>query len=78
MVKILSSRAEIGFALFDSRLDQLKLPVIRPPSQIFHGQDEGTSQPLRLESVAGLVQKYFEWFGIFDKCERSLLLFHSS
>lgn len=58
------------FALFDAQLDQLKLPIIRPPSQ-----EEETGQSLKLESVAGLAQKYFEWVGVFDKCE--LLTFAS-
>jgi len=52
----------IMFALFDAQLDQLKLPIVRPPSQ-----GEETERSVRLESVAGLVQKYFEWVGVFDK-----------
>jgi len=55
------------FALFDSQLERLKLPVIRPPAGIFHDQEEDTGQFPRLESVAGLVQKYFEWVGVSDK-----------
>lgn len=57
---------KISFVLFDSKLDQLKLPVLRAPSPLlFEPGDSGQSP--RLESVAGLVQKYFEWLGIFEK-----------
>jgi len=62
------SRTEgISLALFDSRIDRLKLPVLLSPSRI--SNEEDTVQSPRLESVAGLVQKYFEWVGIFDKLD---------
>jgi len=65
------------FALFDSQLERLKMPVILPLAGIFHDQEEDTAQSPRLESVAGLVQKYFEWVGVFDKRECFLFLFDS-
>jgi len=58
----------IMFALFDSQLDRLELPVFRPP---YYQEQDGQSP--RLEAVSGLVQKYFEWVCIFDKpdCEEA-------
>jgi hypothetical protein len=64
----------MSFVLFDSQLDRLKLPVLRSPSRTFHDQDDGQAQFSRLEGVAGLVQKYFEWVGVFDT-GKNLLLF---
>jgi hypothetical protein len=68
LIEILLYRKEsISFALFDSQLDRLKLPVLRSP-RISNASEEDAEQSPRLESVAGLVQKYFEWVAVFDKC----------
>jgi len=50
------------FALFDSQLDKLKLPVIYQPA-IMGEQSVQECQP---EEVLPLIEKYFEWVGIFE------------
>lgn len=60
----------VPLALFDSRLDQLKLPVIKPPTSFSFNatsnDDEDQSGP-RLESVLAFVEKYFEYAGVFEQ-----------
>ncbi|KAG2058878.1 hypothetical protein BDR06DRAFT_875496 [Suillus hirtellus] len=59
------------FALFDSQLDKLKLPVLRTPTvPVFDGEESGDETP-RPESVAFVAQKYFEWVGTFDRYTNS-------
>ncbi|KZT71594.1 hypothetical protein DAEQUDRAFT_763812 [Daedalea quercina L-15889] len=62
-VQSLSAKAETGvaFAVFDSGLGGLKLPIIRPVSP--SDEDPGGSRPStgRREPVAFFVEKYFEW-----------------
>jgi hypothetical protein len=54
------------FALFDSKLDQLYLPILRPPSD---SQSEGDAdhQSHREESVLHHAQKYFECVATFGQ-----------
>ena len=54
------------FALFDSKLDQLYLPILRPPSD---SQSEGDAdhQSHREESVLHHAQKYFECVATFSQ-----------
>ncbi|KAG2146627.1 hypothetical protein DEU56DRAFT_785527 [Suillus clintonianus] len=55
------------FALFDSQLDNLKLPVLRAPIiPVFDGEENG-DETSRSESVDLLAHKYFEWVGTFNK-----------
>lgn len=47
----------VAFAVFDSGLDALKLPILRPVSPA-EGERPSTG---RREPVAFFVEKYFEW-----------------
>lgn len=51
---------DVSFALFDSRLDQLRLPMSKQPT--YHRDDDENRPIPRLETVYNFVQKYFEWF----------------
>lgn len=53
-----------AFVLFDSRLEQLKLPILKAPQ--FPGSTQHKRSPAELLNA---VQKYFEWMGIFDDGE---------
>ncbi|KAH7930252.1 hypothetical protein BV22DRAFT_1101856 [Leucogyrophana mollusca] len=61
-----SSAAPASFVLFDSQLDRLKLPVLRPPPRSAFDDPEERSEAPRPESVTALAQKYFEWVGNFE------------
>lgn len=63
------SQDDIRLALFDSNLDQLKLPVVRAPTAPFLGDhvDLPSGQSPKLEPLSGLVQKYFEWVGTAEE-----------
>ncbi|KAL0949598.1 hypothetical protein HGRIS_009645 [Hohenbuehelia grisea] len=56
-------------ALFDSALDRLRLPVVRPPSFDYHlGHEyEDSDESPRQELVATFVQKYFEALIVFNQ-----------
>jgi hypothetical protein len=56
-----SDSPRISLALFDSQLDQLKLPVLRHPAA------EENKSPSRLENVAFFVQKYFDLVAVFEE-----------
>ncbi|KAF8138195.1 hypothetical protein EV363DRAFT_1413927 [Boletus edulis] len=61
----LSSRS-FDVVVFDTRLDQLKLPVLRtPPSSAFDERDDPEDVP-RPESVLFFAAKYFELSGTFQ------------
>ncbi|KAG1892675.1 hypothetical protein F4604DRAFT_1700963 [Suillus subluteus] len=63
------SQTPMRFALFDSQLDKLKLPVLRTPTvPVFDGEDNGDETP-RPESVAFVAHKYFEWVGTFERSD---------
>ena len=63
----------IAFALFDSQLDQLRLPILRPPA-FHHTLDHDMEQPApRMDSVAIFVEKYFEWLAVFHQGKPSAL-----
>ncbi|KAL5524104.1 hypothetical protein ACEPAG_8277 [Sanghuangporus baumii] len=59
----------VPLALFDSRLGDLKLPIVRPvtPSRrLFPRRPES---PVRQERVEKFVERYFEWIGsVVDEC----------
>ncbi|KZP24578.1 hypothetical protein FIBSPDRAFT_1042042 [Athelia psychrophila] len=58
----------VSFALFDSGLDQLKLPVLPGlPQSVREQEEEDAAHSPRVEPVAALVQKYFQWVGVFDR-----------
>lgn len=46
--------------LFDSRLDQLKLPIVRPPPRNFLLVEE-EEPSVQVIPVSAMVQKYFDW-----------------
>ncbi|KAG7096642.1 hypothetical protein E1B28_004058 [Marasmius oreades] len=56
-------------ALFDSRIDEMKLPVLRHPSS---GNERPSiaapdlARSPRVEEVAPLVQNYFQWTAVFS------------
>lgn len=67
------SQTPMRFALFDSQLDKLKLPVLRTPTvPAFDGEESGDETP-RPESVAFVAHKYFEWVGTFDRSDTNSL-----
>lgn len=50
----------VSFALFDSRLEQLRLPMTKFPTSRHIDENEAQDDP-RLEHVHVFVKKYFEW-----------------
>ncbi|KAF9481965.1 hypothetical protein BDN70DRAFT_991458 [Pholiota conissans] len=52
------------FALFDSRLDKFKLPLTAVPSRL--EDDDDTADQCEAIVVLPLVEKLFEWIGIFE------------
>ncbi|OBZ76538.1 hypothetical protein A0H81_04029 [Grifola frondosa] len=60
------SATSSALAVFDSGLDQLKLPVFRPFSPGDPGEDEVTA---KREPVALFVEQYFEWIGTAEELE---------
>jgi len=60
----------VSFALFDSRIDQLRLPMLKQPT---HCRDDNENRPIpRLEPVYNFAQKYFEWIIVADQEEPSV------
>ncbi|GLB33604.1 hypothetical protein LshimejAT787_0104880 [Lyophyllum shimeji] len=55
-----------SFALFDSRLDQLRLPMVKQPTYRGDDDDDNRAAP-RLEPVFNFAQKYFEWIIVADE-----------
>ncbi|KAF9268262.1 hypothetical protein L218DRAFT_954625 [Marasmius fiardii PR-910] len=47
-------------ALFDSRIDDLKLPVLQFGAMENHGRSS------RVEEIPPLVQNYFQWTAVFS------------
>ncbi|KAG2158863.1 uncharacterized protein EDB93DRAFT_1116767 [Suillus bovinus] len=63
------SQTPMRFALFDSQLDKLKLPVLRTPAvPVFDGEESGDETP-RPEPIAFVTHKYFEWVATFNRSE---------
>lgn len=63
----------ISFAVFDSQIDRLRLPILKNPSiNVQHYLQTDEDQPTsRAQPVFPLVQQYFEWTGVFDQgCAR--------
>ncbi|RDB23138.1 hypothetical protein Hypma_009559 [Hypsizygus marmoreus] len=56
----------IAFAVFDSQLDQLKLPMVKRPVSNYRDIEEAWPGP-RLEHVSLYAQNYFEWIVAADK-----------
>jgi len=50
----------------DSRLDSLKLPVLKPPTHVPTDADLGGGQTDTCYRVAFLMFHYFEWVGTFE------------
>ncbi|KAF8164932.1 hypothetical protein B0H34DRAFT_687147 [Crassisporium funariophilum] len=64
-----SAMPPLKFALFDSQLHRFELPVIRQvslPSTGVEGEGEKSALQPRGEPVLPLVEKYFEWVGVFE------------
>lgn len=60
----MSSGRQTAFALFDSGLNELRLPILRPVSSEMTVAEAGPATAgTRREFVAALVQRYFEWTG---------------
>ncbi|TCD67692.1 hypothetical protein EIP91_012058 [Steccherinum ochraceum] len=57
--------SDTALAIYDSGLDSLRLPLVRPPSpNAFQIKVEGGEDNTRRESVGFLAARYFEWVGI--------------
>ncbi|KAI0755452.1 hypothetical protein BC629DRAFT_1171599 [Irpex lacteus] len=57
----------VAFALFDSKLDQLQLPILPPPTDPAGASErDSTRAGPRRESVAELVRRYFGWIGTIE------------
>ncbi|THH20129.1 hypothetical protein EW146_g1145 [Bondarzewia mesenterica] len=60
----------VALVLMDSRLDELKLPVLKRPVFSADADDgeehESVNRSHRKESVSALAQRYFEWVGTFE------------
>ena len=60
------SSSPASLVVFDTRLDHLKLPVLRtPPRSAFDERDDSEDVP-RPESVLFFAEKYFELSGTFQ------------
>lgn len=55
----------MALVVFDSGLDQLKLPIIRPLASADQTCKSTTSQA-RLESVAVFARRFFDWNAIAE------------
>ncbi|KIJ70261.1 hypothetical protein HYDPIDRAFT_104948 [Hydnomerulius pinastri MD-312] len=58
----------ISLVVFDSKLDQLKFPVLRAPPRSAFDEPEEPDEAPRPESVAFFTRKYFDMVGIFQSC----------
>ncbi|KAJ3556938.1 hypothetical protein NM688_g1748 [Phlebia brevispora] len=57
-----------SLAVFDSSLDALRLPLVRPVSPGHMQEGDGSSSPIgRVESLGFLAQRYFEWVGTVEE-----------
>ncbi|KAI0921291.1 hypothetical protein AcW2_006308 [Taiwanofungus camphoratus] len=59
------SSSDVALVVFDSGLDQLKLPIIRPLASADQTCKSTTSQA-RLESVAVFARRFFDWNAIAE------------
>ncbi|KAF7352515.1 hypothetical protein MVEN_01216400 [Mycena venus] len=62
-----SGQSDIALVLFDSQLDDLKLPVLKHPTA---GPNR---KPSKLENVAFFVQKYFDMVAVFEEDDEFFL-----
>jgi len=66
------SSSPASLVVFDSRMDHLKLPVLRtPPRSTFDARDDSEDVP-RPEPVLLFAEKYFELSGTFQ-CQLDVL-----
>lgn len=62
-----------ALAIFDSGLGDLRLPLLRPVSPgLVSENGQADSSSIRRESVRYLVQRYFEWTGIFEQGKQAV------
>lgn len=54
----------IALAVFDSGLEDLRLPLVKPVSLV---AEDGTLDEAKRENIAYLVQRYFEWTGTIEE-----------
>lgn len=62
----------IPIVLFDSRLGDLYLPIVQPPTpsrRLFFDPVGERTEPARTERVDKFVERYFEWVGIVVEIE---------
>lgn len=75
MASFLSPRKAVPVVLFDGRLGDLRLPIVRPPTPSRRQSDTlGNDEHVRQEQVARFVERYFAWIGVVsemqdDECE---------
>lgn len=64
-----------SLAVFDSKLDNFLLPLMRPPSPGGFMQEEAqaSASNTRRESVGFLAERYFEWTGTVEEGTPGLL-----
>lgn len=75
---LLLSDCSPKFALFDSQLDKLRLPITyQPPLPSAITGIQSVQQSQR-EEVLPLIEKYFEWVGIFEDGVSNLVTKRSS
>lgn len=66
----------IPVVLFDSRLQELWMPIIRPASPTRRITSEEDTHPARKEHVERFVEKYFEWVGNVSNSKDELCEFY--
>ena len=67
-----SSSGSVSLALFDSRLDSLRLPMVRQVADTdYLGEQDNSASP-KPESVSVYTQVYFEWIVNVDEGEFSV------
>lgn len=55
-----------SLVVFDSKLEQLKLPILRLPSKVVFDPQQAQDDIPRPESVILFVEKYFDMVGTFQ------------
>ncbi|KIM68701.1 hypothetical protein SCLCIDRAFT_105024, partial [Scleroderma citrinum Foug A] len=61
-----SSLSPPSLVVFDSKLEQLKLPILRLPSKVVFDPQQAQDDIPRPESVILFVEKYFDMVGTFQ------------
>ena len=72
----LFSGKSVALAILDAGLDNLRLPLVRPPSPVYRIkiEVEGEEDNTRRESVPFLASRLFEWVGELHAGERVRLI----